>query len=959
MEIPNMEERVVRIINGLHTRFYQVVHLVGPNRATEIGWALEEPVVTLLEFQQLMAEMGFEPMEAIDIIEWATELVVQKEEKKREEKRSRAERSAANRAKYLPAPILRYYTYEDNKTGVTFDRWHGDMALRAGGLMALAVDHIWGEQAVPVVVNLINALGEDDDGRRKKVPSDVWDTCNDNQMAVSGGRLGWSMNTPAWNWLKNLFPSAIDLSPYNHGLNAPLLPEGFHPNIRVRFTTLKDTNGVDLQTDGSGWYHPETPELQQFVQKYGLVPIQIRYISKKNVFGKGMLFPTEYSVDDDGSPCVSMDWRQVKGRWKSLAADCRSNDKTSYDVGFLGIIQTWTRKGYLRACFELPENLTVNKESCTIIREQVDKAMQFLQKGGIDKLVGEVARNDDQIALMVQMVTMMKASGADIEATQIPRIRQAVADKLGHKLYHIATAAGIEFPRYVCRMDTTIPPGSCIIPGIKPGTKVVGFRFPMVLAQGMVTLTTMEAPPHLLCNGEYVKETVVLNPQDLVTRMQGDDDGDIAGFSADPDMVKLWAHVDEDRVFHIEPEGEKRTIQSSAEEGLEYLRYDQRGPVGVNTRHRSRLKAVGANMAANGMSIAIQEAIDRAKKVINWSDYRAASDLSNWEQDEAGEYHFSMRLGTGQEEFDGQACWAWVEDQLQQAAGISMQQALGWAWRGKRIDPETWCTTDAKTGWEGGNMVHYIHNYAHGLFEQMKSEFRLDANPLEAEMLLPLLVLHKGINIDFNWPTEEEYERGLRIHNGFVKYGKAMRKAMSFDNSLRDEEENSRAMASERQRLIDDATWELNSALKELTIEEIVTTWVMECRRGQLNNAFRTICWPNSPVMSLLGIREPEACKYLEEPTISCTGEVVTRERELVELCMQQPEPHQTLSYIIYHDEEHYKEVLDEEGNPITFAQCHHCRTQLADNVIREIRQVKARTERKYFSYIVPKLNKK
>jgi hypothetical protein len=180
---------------------------------------------------------------------------------------------------------------------------------------------------------------------------------------------------------------------------------------------------------------------------------------------------------------------------------------------------------------------------------------------------------------------------------------------------------------------------------------------------------------------------------------------------------------------------------------------------------------------------------------------------------------------------------------------------------------------------------------------------------------------------------------------------------MQFTNDISDNEENSRMIASERQHRIDNCQQQLQSALKELKIEEVVITWVLENRMGKLNNAFRAICWPGSPIMILLGIKEPENCPYLNEAVFSADGALESRELQLINKCLTAEDPYQVLSYLIYNDEEHHNEIHDDENHQVLFSSCSYCRKTLEDNVIREIRERRAKEERKYFSHIVPLLN--
>lgn len=933
--IRDLEAKILKLINTLNAdNSWKLAHVLGPNNALKVCELIAISNANMIEdlcWYTQTASVS-EPFEAaVNIFEWAYEIIENSNLRKKAKKNKTLTIRSANRAQYLPYPVFNYY--EATRAGNSIHRFKYDYDLRSAGLMAMACNQVYGLTADPVAMGFINTCPKTEEGQTP-VPSAKWDLFNQQTIAISGERLGWNMKTPAWQWLTKLFPQAIDLSAYNHSLNAPVLPEGFISKCPVYIKTLTDINGVDLETDGSGWYHPETPELQAFTAKYGTVPIQIRFINQENVFAKGMLFPCLDSIDENSNPIVTIDWRQIKGVHKQLATTRRVERATKHTSGFLGIIQCWNKPGMLTACFEILENFKINATTISIVKNQVAINMKKLVAQGVDGLIAQVSRDDEQLRTIIQLVTLFKAKGSTLQATQIPRVRKAVTDALSKRLWDIANGAGIKFNRYVCRLDNTIPRGKCVVSGIAPGTKIVGFRVPMVLTQGLVSLETIKGPSHLYLDTNEVGFQVVMNPNDLITKCQGDDDGDIMGISTCPQMIELFKHIDDTRVFHIEPEGIRRNIASDSIDGLQYLRYDQRGEVGRTTIYRSRLKAINDLDGANAMSLSIQESIDKSKRIPEWSDFMAAANPNNWNVDANGEFYFDMRLDASMLEegdFPIKHCSNWVKARCKDLAGVEPKQVLGWKWPNKRIPlaPGEWKTCIQQTGWDGGNLVHIAHDHAHELWQTMKADLSLNTPEIQLSILLPALLSQYGYNVvhrDMDW---EEY-LDLRKASGLTRFGQEFSKIM-----------NQEYAGTEKFERIKFITRKLQNQVMNLTLVEVLTCWVMELEheKGNINNAFRVVAWPGSPVMSLLGIEASVNCQFLNQ---------ASRIERVVKICLNSESPHQQLSDMLFAGTKHGQEIKDQDGIGIETWECKTCVHALQTALVQAIRKQRQRNEHKW-----------
>ena len=160
----------------------------------------------------------------------------------------------------------------------------------------------------------------------------------------------------------------------------------------------------------------------------------------------------------------------------------------------------------------------------------------------------------------------------------------------------------------------------------------------------MKVLTVAPPSPHMLVdfttNGVVeegiVAYTAFMNPED-VTDLQGDDDGDIAAWTADERVMTLAREPLTTNRYRIEPDGEKVKIyRQDMDKFRKYLSVDPMGPVGQATVNQARLYelvhsttayayalswAVGEERKAKpGEGPSILEIHSRASKMQHWLD---------------------------------------------------------------------------------------------------------------------------------------------------------------------------------------------------------------------------------------------------------------------------------------------------------------------------------------------------
>ena len=489
----------------------------------------------------------------------------------------------------------------------------------------------------------------------------------------------------------------------------------------------------------------------------------------------------------------------------------------------------------------------------------------------------------------------------------------------------------------------------------------------MVLSQGLRTLVAVARSAHQKCGDEPVQCTVFMNPQDLTVAMQGDDDGDIVGISTDPDMVELFTHLVDKNVYHIEPEGIKIHHDSSSPDGLEFLRWDQRGPVGIATNARSQLLAIGDIEGANAMSVIIQEAVDAAKRKPEWTDFRAAAIRSNWTEDANGEYHCQVRF-TPEDLEEGdlplEMMNKWLNQRIIDAGCakngwdretkseiVVKDNPCAWRWPGKRIGIDEWIPTSARTSWRGGNLVHICHDYAFESFQLVKDQFHLETEAVPLANLLPVMLAERGIHANIIAGGDlDVYTQGLRKKCGLAAFGQAWAQIMEKNYDT-----------EERYRRIDEATGNLYHAIEQadLTIDETTTIWVLEHSRGiesGINNAFRVLSSPGNVVLAALGVTHSAVCKHVLTPA-NVGGKILTSADVIVNQCMTQANPQEALAEYIFHDQDHHKHSHDEDGRGVHLYECTHCSGHLTNTLIRIIRSNKSAPASKWLAGIVSAIN--
>ena len=970
--------------------------------------------------------------------------------RKVEEKKKKFEAKAHNRTEYLPSGVLEHLE-TTNKGGEPIRRWKGAIKLECAGLLPRIIEYYYGRQSEPVAISLLNSLPPSDELAlpHDKIAPLHWDNLLAMGVAVSGERVGWQMNSPGWTALNLCFPSAIDARAYNHSLKAPLIQGGYLPEVQVRFANLwaqkpraaqsleemmeevrAEAEGnkvifyesVPMGDDGSGRYHPDAPEMQDLISRYGLVPMQIRAMdTKRGIFAKGIIIPDTQALSEQGEPCIMLSWKQVKGRHKKTASDRAKENATITRSMHIGILRAWDRKRFMTGCFELLENISAvrregESEGALAVRRDrikedlhslVDETMEDLGKDGLEGLLASIAKDDKMMSLVVKLLAKAKSKGINIDPMSIDRVKNAISTKLRNRLWGIAQGAGIDGRQLVIVNDGSLEQGEVVTAHHKVGQKLACWRFPIVASQGLQVHTVVEARPHQLIGDKIPEQLVYMNPIDVLM-MQGDDDGDIIACSTDKRVIRLFDNLIDDEKYQFEPKGEKLDWGTDSMEGLKYLRDTPMGPVGLMTINRAKLLAVGDKYGALAMSVLVQESIDKAKRKVRWTDWEKACDITNWKKiDGVWHVHYDgdtnyldLREEEGRNVYAGiddlpvKVIQKWVKSRLKMFGCDWDQSPIGWrknfgeveSWDGtvdvkainKQVDPNQWALSrEHQNGYEGGNLVHAAWDRSWYKWQEIAGEFEQAEEKGDIGELLLRLLKEVAPNVQRPEYTWTEYMK-VRELAGIDEFAENMKQAMSFDTSTEDGSDN-----KDRYTAIDGAYTLLHQRLLQYVqggdgvpargIQGLVDIWCMETtmwfrvrdenatwytqyrdevpegakftRVSNPNHAINAVCWPKSPVMTLLGINGQDTCGFLNPE----------RMKFILDKAKENPDAFAGLSEILWRQGD--KPGPHEIITGIPAHACADCRDTLQTQLVRQFRSIKGRTEKQFLGRMCTSLN--
>lgn len=957
----------------------------------------------------------------------------------------RVVRKVARRAAYADASEIQAAARKDGTVNYRFDT-----AMSCPGLMYEILQYEGVELREPVVLNLLNRLPVkvDEKGRETseqyQIPLSEGENFAQCGYQLYQGKTLWNSNIRRlWDIMERCLPTAIDRGSYHRRLRAPLIPGGYLPALRCRIQQLR-VNGRSLEADGSGWYDPEHPDMQPLVAEYGPVVFQFTAIQPETGhLMKGILYPNEQMNcghrEEHRSP-IQFDHLQVKGAKKAAHKGLAKTDPIGalngifmLDGVHVGIMKAKTTIGRVSGCFETLENIGPNPahyskgESnpqyrrdklrvLSLVSGLTAESVDELGELGPGGLLGRATRDDPHLRRLAEFITLANLQGAGINPLSIPILAAKLNESLSRRMWTPANGAGIVGKYPIVVIDAGLKPGTCVVSGLKPGTTIACWRFPTILAQGLLTLRVVRSQDHHCVNNKITPNCIFMNPHDIITCQQGDDDGDEVGISTDPRVIELFQHKLDRNIFHIEPSSEKLKWMASDREGQKYLRVDPMGPVGKITIMRAALLAVGAYDMARAFSVLIQEAIDSQKNQVRMTSPYKAADLRNWYVDEAGEYHIHFQdPKTGEwltnnwqseavGEFDMDIISEAYESAIKATGCIKVIRSenggtkivagwpLGWRNQAKRVEFEdgktgevrirkaipldNWKSWREKQDGEFSNLVHLAHDMAMERWELWHESFQPSEEIPTREVLHQILArLGSPLQpLNISWG---DYAKDLRKRAGIEEYGAAMKKARSAATTT---DGNINGPVDEQARLarIDNNRANLELQLSQLNAQELLTIWDKELTDcwwySERARGGRVYCTnrndipqgvksyqankPNYAFMAVCSSHSAIMRVLGMEASEACGWFTEERLTKYVRWCRAQPDPFHALSVMVRNNTGHEREVHDENGEHVHLAECTECCNRLQTALVRSIRSDKTAKEQAETKKLVSCMNR-
>lgn len=609
------------------------------------------------------------------------------------------------------------------------------------------------------------------------------------------------------------------------------------------------------------------------------------------------------------------------------------------------------------------------------------EALDELMSGGVEEALDRIAKDDKQIQLLRKLDKAAAQYVGDERPSimGLPMVRNAYIDRVQARLWKINTGAGIRGEQRVVVMSNAIPRGTVVTDCVAPGERCAIWRFPTVLGCGLLELEGIEPLQSHLVDGEIIKNSIFMHPDDVLC-IQGDDDGDIVGVTTDHRAVTMFRNTLDSNFYAIEPDGQKLDWETDSPEGRRYSHYDPMGAVGAYTIMRSKLLACGDKWGALAMSVMVQESIDSAKRKVRWTDYRKAADQASWKFiDGAYKLHYPgsnnfypitnidpgellqevQKWCAGRQRMHGVV----INDEVR-------QNPIAWYYQ-FRDEPDgsrsrvkgrwiidTWQPMEiASGGYKGGNLLHKLADWALAWWDEFSKVF-MPANETLASVrdYIPRLMQACGKNVVMRDISQDRWEQ-LHEEFGFKSYGKEMHKAMKIKDSDKRNTEIAHALEG------------LNSSLAGANLQDLVDIWVYnntprwrwksrqrsawnytldatcipqglpeKCgpeRVDKTQTGFRAVANPHSAVLQVLGIEVDGVCGFLDQKAKTAD----TKLQAVVNYALSKSDPYAVLTTLIFGDKLHEQQHQDDNGQGIPLHKCKECCTRLQTQMIRTIRK--------------------
>lgn len=757
-----------------------------------------------------------------------------------------------------------------------------------------------------------------------------------------GGKHLWRKGV-IWDLLCATFDNVIDLRAYSKSLTSTLLKP--LSKVTVRLTTIKTVGGAAAGCDGSGRFHPSCfPELNfQFramhiPSDFGVADDAIPF------FMKGAMVADERCVGPNGEPEIWVDWLQVKGKKKGWAkAMAKADAQVVVEDVYLGHLKSWADDEDIRLGYQQLQFIHQNARTRALVGELITENMVKAFRKGPSTLISALAEEDDNIGLIDGLCRKL-----GLKTESVPMVAEALEARLKRQLYFMATGLGVKGHQLVVFIDNGVTPGHVVAGGYDKGQEVVMYRFPTLLAQGVEVYKVQKPLDHMLVAGKLPAGVCFMHADDLVDRHQGDDDGDFMSLVTDPrvvEMVRDHRYGRNEPVYLIEAEAQSNYFAASnSVEGERVGALPVIGEVGPMSLNQARFMAYGDYKSTVILAHAVQEAVDKPKKKMLRLDPYLAENPDMWVPVEGKPGRVVCKAARYPEEDvhwtsykpekwkKGRSFGYFEAVQEFRKSRAPAPNAIAWRSEDKAIDFRDWGYITPISTLKGQlplSLVSYAYNVARKVwFEKqlVNQGGNITLNELfagrDSELLAPSKagVLHKALGLPVPKPIPYIVDgrngtgyQAMRGKLGLRAFSDAFKRLNSVEPAAR---KNLLQLALEK-------LWETAG---KLSVEELMAGFFHEIdlsgdNGGNVNNAFRLVCWPGSPVMEKLEVKS-QVCDYLTPKII---------DRLMIE-AMKSDKPAVRLVEILLGSTHH----LGEKGIPGW--QCNCCRETLEAKLVLRLR---------------------
>lgn len=859
-------------------------------------------------------------------------------------------------------------------------------------------------------------------GSGHKLKAVVTDCCDHagNSLGMDGG--GWA--PPFFNGPQN-----------DHQLRA-MFPQGRQSCLYAKgeLFTKWDACLVDLGHGPEGLWLDKTRE--RVCRHLGLSDQEFRTAYWEAAKACPTGYP-EFKVGDlSFRMCVVLDQNQIKGSGaKAVKSRIKAGELVQVE-GYLGALRREGEPGKIGLCFEALQWMAFDPNSPEMdendpvkncINHYQTKLVERLAAEGLDGLAAKAAQEDEGIAMMLktlatanQVQARTNPNAVPMEWHHVPTLRARIWSSLAAMMYKAGDGGGVTAPQVVYQQSLTVPAGACVYSTVRTGQEVATFRFPMSTptALPVVQAVAPKAHPELWADPwGYVPATrMVLNPQDLGLRMQGDDDGDKGGATPDPLVVAAAKAVWEHRVVNVEVRkpnvgGEKYneglfdyTVPVVAQDtmthttGMELAARSRRGSVGLATRLQQKAHALlwthdGERWIRDGLmaelcvllAFVIQAEIDLEKKLPlalqNWCfDAGAFGPNGALAEDAEGVWRvkpeaivdvpggYDMRALS--QMLDEHLINRGIYFEVETNDGRVKKKAcspLGWNQKGKALDldSQNW---DGQREFEGGGCVDSLLHWSFRNIERLWTEKlreqlqRPAPENVNFGELIPGVLTNLGHNIEARgpeWFTEINYNLS-RARTGAEALRKSFQTGRGLDEETR-QEYNSMALLLQQRQIESMNLQELADAWRLFNWKWETTLAEAQALQGEARNkALRSAEAQINQMSRLINFStSPLAIAIGITPLEECRW-MNSQKAEMVAACYDRSSRAKTFEalskWIATHGHEHAKTVTP-AGESLHVSECTTCLTAAKTALVWKFRDDSRSATAKIFTGLIMWLN--